>query len=326
MHRYVLAVLVTLGCQASGCSSEKSEPSPATPAPASAPEPAPRATERAFAASDSFAPTPKPAPGDWLAEFEEPGQTFEHYLQARPNKPSETRKTLYILPIASRDDADWSQGGRLPPIELMARYAELFFQLPVAVLPEVTAKATRAKTRINRHTGKPQLLTSDLLRYLEGQLPADAYALIGLTAIDLYPEASWNFVFGQAHLRNRVGIHSLARYHPSFYGKRARGPKARALVLRRSLKVLAHELGHMFGIEHCTFFHCTMNGSNHLDETDAQPMHVCPVDLRKLHHAIGFDPVARYRALGDFYGKHGLDEEAGWIAKRQRELTASSAP
>jgi len=57
---------------------------------------------------------------------------------------------------------------------------------------------------------------------------------------------------------------------------------AERLLLRRSCKVLAHEMAHMFGIEHCIYFHCLMNGSNHLEESDARPMHLCPVDLRKL--------------------------------------------
>jgi bacterioferritin len=37
--------------------------------------------------------------------------------------------------------------------------------------------------------------------------------------------------------------------------------------LRRSCKVLAHEIGHMFGLSHCVFFHCLMNGSNSLAES-----------------------------------------------------------
>lgn len=38
-------------------------------------------------------------------------------------------------------------------------------------------------------------------------------------------------------------------------------------------------------IQHCIFFHCVMNGSNHLAETDSQPLHICPIDLRKLHYS-----------------------------------------
>ena len=38
----------------------------------------------------------------------------------------------------------------------------------------------------------------------------------------------------------------------------------------------------MFGISHCVHFHCRMNGSDSLEESDRSPMHLCPVCLRKL--------------------------------------------
>jgi archaemetzincin len=33
---------------------------------------------------------------------------------------------------------------------------------------------------------------------------------------DLYPDPAWNFVFGQASLRERVEVFSFARYDPAF--------------------------------------------------------------------------------------------------------------
>lgn len=53
-------------------------------------------------------------------------------------------------------------------------------------------------------------------------------------------------------------------------------------LLRRAMKVSAHELIHTFGVHHCIYYECLMNGSNHLDETDARPVELCPVDLRKM--------------------------------------------
>ena len=132
---------------------------------------------------------------------------------------------------------------------------------------------------------------------------------------DLYPEPSWNFVFGMASLRERVGVFSFARYDPAFYGRQA-GAAAAATMLRRSCKVLAHETGHMFGLRHCIHFQCGMNGSNHLAESDSRPIHLCPICLRKLQHAVGFDHVARYRALEAFYQRVGLKPEAAWVRRR----------
>jgi archaemetzincin len=155
---------------------------------------------------------------------------------------------------------------------------------------------------------------------LTKQLPDDAYAMLGITMIDLYPDPKWNFVFGQASLRERVGVYSFARYDPRFYDEE-RASDWEALMLRRSLKVLAHETGHMFGIQHCTVYSCLMNGSNHLEEADAQPLHLCPVDLRKLHWSVGFDVVDRYKRLRDFYKDVGFEDEVRWLDQRIAFLT-----
>jgi archaemetzincin len=136
---------------------------------------------------------------------------------------------------------------------------------------------------------------------------------------DLYPESSWNFVFGQASLRERVGVYSFARYDPAFYGEPRRSGYE-TLLLRRSCKVLAHETGHMFGLTHCPYFNCLMNGSNHLVESDRRPLHLCPVCLRKLQWSIGFDVAERDAALDRVNRAAGFVEEAEWLTQRIKRL------
>lgn len=265
--------------------------------------------DRAFD-TEGFAPIPKPARGDWLAEHPEPGQTFAEFEKQRPNVPTDTRRTIYFLPVGPTSKHSAS-------LETLRDYAARYYTLPVKVLPRVSTDDIGATSRINGNTNQRQLLTTDILTALQRRLPDDAYALIALTDVDLYPEDSWNFVFGQASFRERVGVYSFARYHPSFYGDDAvDAAAARTLVLLRAMKVMVHELGHMFGIYHCTFHACAMNGSNHLQESDRSPLHLCPIELRKLHHTIGFDPVARYRSLAAFYDVHGFADEAAWIRGR----------
>ena len=140
---------------------------------------------------------------------------------------------------------------------------------------------------------------------------------------DLYPEPSWNFVFGQASLNERVGVYSFARYDPAFYGE-LRGKDYPALLLRRSMKVLTHETGHMFGLTHCVYFNCVMNGSNHLQESDRRPLHLCPVCLRKLQFSLDFDVVKRYEALAQFERQAGLEDEAGWVDRRLERILHSA--
>jgi archaemetzincin len=110
-------------------------------------------------------------------------------------------------------------------------------------------------------------------------------------------------------------VFSFCRYDPAFYGK-ARTEGYRKLLLRRSVKVLAHETGHMFGLKHCVHYSCIANGSNHLQEADRRPLHLCPVCLRKLHHAVGFDVEERYRKLAELYRELGFEKEAAWVTAR----------
>jgi archaemetzincin len=298
-----------------GCGSEATAPAP----PAtdrvrpvvearSAKQPLPAELRRFFTAED-FAPLVEPRPGDWLAEFKEPGQTFVSYLAARPNLPDAVRGVLYIQPIGSL-------GLHAPSLDLLARFTGIYFGLPVKVLPAATVAEVGATTRINPHTEAPQMLAPEVLTWLKPQIPDDAFAVIALTEVDLYPEEDWNFVFGLGSFKERVGVYSLARYHPRFYGKEVGGAEARRLILRRTLKVMAHEIGHMFGIRHCTHFDCVMNGSNSINEADRRSMNLCPVDLRKIHYATGFDIRARYAALHELYDSLDLAGEASWTWAR----------
>jgi hypothetical protein len=69
-----------------------------------------------------------------------------------------------------------------------------------------------------------QLLTGEILNLLVRRLPEDAFALLGVTLIGLYPEPSWDFVFGQVSPGDRVGIYSFVRYDPRFKVRNHRWP------------------------------------------------------------------------------------------------------
>lgn len=56
----------------------------------------------------------------------------------------------------------------------------------------------------------------------------------------------------------------------------------------------------MFGIRHCVYYECVMNGSNHLQESDSRPLELCVVCLRKLQTNIKFDILERYKRLYQF--------------------------
>ena len=274
---------------------------------------------RALDPSDGFQPVPKPGDLDWLANFQEKGQTFAQFEQAQPRRPDAKRKKLYLQPLGA-----FPANTGVSVAELR-RFTLAFFMMDVVVLPPLDISQSHITTRRSSLTHKQQLLTGDVLKLLYRRLPADAFAMLGITMTDLYPGPGWNYLFGQAAPRSAVGVYSFARYDPKFYGGAA-DPASRQLLLRRSCKILAHEASHMFGIEHCIWFRCTMNGCNQIDELDGSPLHLCPADLRKLQWSIGFDVVERYRRLRDFYRQADLTDEAEWIDIRLRFIADETPP
>ena len=275
----------------------------------------PPALQRAFAVdAPEFEPIPKPGPNDWLAAHHEPGQTFDEFRASRPNRPTRDRHTIYLQPLG-----DFSPD-RSPSSEKLREFAAAFFAMEAKALPPAALDASKFTSRRNPYTGNAQILTGDVLNFLKSRVPPDASCVVAITMEDLYPEPSWNFVFGQASLRERVGVYSFARYDPGFYGEQ-RDSGYETLLMRRSCKVLAHETGHMFWLAHCPYFNCLMNGSNHLAESDRRPLHLCPVCLRKLQWSIGFDVIERYRALERVCRADGFADEADWFSRRIKILS-----
>ncbi len=246
-------------------------------------------------------PIPEPGPIDWLASQAEQGQTYDQFESGNFNVPDQNHPYLYLQPIGV--DALGEQD-----LELISYYCSAFFNTEVKLLKPLPVDPNRIRSRQNSYTDEPQLHAGDILKLLDQNKPEDAYATIAFTTIDLYPDESWNFVFGLANLRESVGVFSFARYGD----RETRGN----LYLQRALKVMSHEIGHMYGMKHCIYYHCLMNGSNSLDETDRAPMHLCPVCLRKLHEATKPDHLMRYTKLKKTYQTLDLPIAADFARKR----------
>ena len=60
---------------------------------------------------------------------------------------------------------------------------------------------------------------------------------------------------------------------------------------------MVHEITHMFGVLHCMYYQCIMNGSNQTEEYTIKPAELCPICLRKLQRTIGFNISERYKEL-----------------------------
>jgi len=71
-------------------------------------------------------------------------------------------------------------------------------------------------------------------------------------------------------------------------------------MIWRLLRVTSHEICHVFGMSHCSYFACGMNESKSILQAESQPLFLCPVCLRKLQKALDFDIVERYEVLYNF--------------------------
>ena len=299
-----------------------------------------------------------PARGDWLDEHSERGQSFVSFSRlSMALKPHGHVRVIELVPIGPFDALGT---GRVSALDTLCRYVSAFFCLPCRVTPGIALRNKIVGRNARRgDEGQVQLDVADLVAALRARRqPRDVLCRVAVTMADLYivkDGVPWNFVFGQAHKMDGLGAFSLSRYHPR--GHPVRWPSAsackarpstsprgvpseqllpRAMVeqlseqelrqlLQRGAKVLTHELGHLFGISHCVHYECLMCGCNHMQEFDKRPMFLCPIDLRKLHSAIGFDIDTRYAQLEALYCELGWVEGSTWLRSRRAELEAATA-
>jgi archaemetzincin len=257
------------------------------------------------------APLPVPEVGDWLAEHPEPGQTFHEYLDADPVRRGPQTSAIYLCELG-----DFSSSQRRV-LDATREYLALFFDVPVHIRRQVPLSDIPSRARrVNPDWGQEQVLSTYVLgELLTPDRPRDALAYLALTAADLWPGKGWNFVFGQANLRERVGVWSIHRN-----GDPDEGEDAFRLCLRRTLMTASHETGHILTMKHCTAHHCLMNGSNHQEERDARPIHLCPVCLRKLMWNLQAEPLTYLRRIESFCRARGLDG-ADWYARAAMMLS-----
>jgi len=192
-------------------------------------------------------PLGKPGPDDWLANHEEPGQTFREYLRRRPVTPDRRRRVIYVQPLGDFTDT------QRKIVTLTAEFMQIYFGLPVEVRSDLSLDVIPAEARRKHPSwGMDQILSIYVLeQVLYPRLPKDATAYLGFTTSDLWPGEGWNFVFGQASLTRRVGVWSIYRN-----GDPDQSDDARRLCLVRTIKTATHEVAHMFSLHHCTSATC----------------------------------------------------------------------
>lgn len=156
-------------------------------------------------------------------------------------------------------------------------------QLGSALLDELAAKLARPFQAICRVQPDPlevnlafdptrnQYHSTAILERLEG-LAADPHTrLLGVTALDLFVPVL-TFVFGEAQLEGPTALVSVHRLREEFYGL----PSRDDLLQERLLKEAVHELGHTFGLRHCSDWRCVMASAHGVERVDLKSSDFCP--------------------------------------------------
>jgi archaemetzincin len=101
--------------------------------------------------------------------------------------------------------------------------------------------------------------------------------VLGIADADLYVQ-ELSFVFGEARCPGKAALISLKRLIQEFYGK----PSNTELFVERATKEAIHELGHTFGLRHCSNPFCVMYFSNSIFDTDRKQSLFCSKCQTKL--------------------------------------------
>ncbi|KAI4189007.1 MAG: hypothetical protein L6R41_001761 [Letrouitia leprolyta] len=93
----------------------------------------------------------------------------------------------------------------------------------------------------------------------------------------------------------------------------ANAPSGPLLYLTRLCLTSAHELGHCFGLDHCVYYACCMQGSASLAEDARQPPYLCPMCEEKVLLATGADGRERMRKLKELCERWAWESFGGWL-------------
>ncbi len=154
-------------------------------------------------------------------------------------------------------------GSRKAYLGPLANELEATFGLPVE------RQAPRFDPETAYDTSRGQYNSRLLLAQLFRDHP-DPRKVLGVTDSDLFIPVL-TFVFGEAQLNGRIALVSSHRLAPERYGL----PPDSALLQARLEKEAIHELGHTFGLVHCSDGSCVMASSPEVTGIDLKNSGFC---------------------------------------------------
>ncbi len=164
-------------------------------------------------------------------------------------------KSLYLMPVGAPDEH---------ALDILTHRfkQELGWEVRVAHAMAIPGIAYDAK--------REQYEAIHILRAVIDAMPRDAARVLAVVDVDLFIPML-TFVFGQAQLQGKAALMSLARLRQDYYTL----PANSALFYKRVEKEAMHEIGHTFGLIHCTEKNCVMALSNSIQQVDGKLAEYC---------------------------------------------------
>lgn len=162
---------------------------------------------------------------------------------------------MYLMPVGAVE---------VKALEVLARRFEQELGWEVKVQPAVRMPDVAFDAK------RDQYEAIHILRAVIDASPADAARVLAVVDVDLFIPML-TFVFGQAQLKGKAALMSLSRLRQDYYGL----PPNETLFHRRAEKEAMHEVGHTFGLIHCTEKNCVMALSNSIQQVDGKLAEYC---------------------------------------------------
>jgi archaemetzincin len=174
-------------------------------------------------------------------------------------------KPIHIIPLGRCGDGNHpAVEPGLNVLEHLAASLARTFRAPCRIRPETFD----LEFALDFQRG--QYYSTAILQQLERAADLEA-RILGVTACDLFVPVL-TFVFGEAQLDGRCAVVSAARLRDEYYGL----PPREDLFRERLVKEAAHELGHTFGLRHCSDWRCVMASSHAVERLDVKGAEFCP--------------------------------------------------
>jgi len=151
--------------------------------------------------------------------------------------------------------------------ELMKRVGEaLTKRLPV----EYKIMAPLPLPRLALDSSRNQYHASLLLDQLK-QLDTPHQQVLAMVDADLFIPKR-DFIFGKSDMVLGIAVFSVTRFRQKYYGLIPDKERFYGRVITEAV----HEMGHLFGLYHCTDAYCVMFPSTSLVEADMRNPNFCP--------------------------------------------------